>query len=59
MYNSQNSNYQNSTKGNYVSLNKNFRGQFLTDQIGDKMFTQNEDFKNDIRGNNGPHYNLI
>jgi len=26
------------SKGDYISLNRNFRGQFLTDQIGDNVF---------------------
>ena len=31
------------SKGDYVSLNKNSRGQFVTDEIGDNMFVPSGD----------------
>lgn len=33
----------NTSKGDYVSLNKNSRGQFVTDNIGDNMFVPSAD----------------
>ena len=28
------------SKGEYISLNRNYRGQFLSDTVGDNMFEQ-------------------